>query len=442
MSKVKAIPQPEPQSTILPPDLKDEIRRFIIDLRTDLEGEPGKPFQFGTGAFFGNDQDGYISLSGNMNKRYYLLLNRVFDFLCNTGRFSKSIAQKLLNKVILEALDIGSHQSDDHNVDLSITKAFTQLDQFLGDGFKQYQVFYPICGLALDGLPLHFGEIEFVLLDARFLNNVSPILYESIREHENFLAPYASVFVETYDDEMARQMARKIIRAHLDIINFFSDLVPYHNGCFLFLSGEAQSTSTMSFVRRKDPDREMGIGVSFNVTGPSHLSLSNIVDGDDKYHFGLIRVMDVMGNSRSELQEALLLALRWAGMASVSIVQGHKSNAVLKFITALETILLPEQARRKTKTLSTRVAALLAIGGADPQGVYKEFKKLYDSRCNVVHAGFIDDIDDASLERLRYIAKYCLLTLLNREPFCSMSRCDELEDWFNRNELVRSLVKQ
>jgi len=441
MSKVKAIPQPEAQSTILPPDLKDEIRRFIIDLRADLEGEPGKPFQFGTGAFFGNNQDGYVSLSGNMNKRYYLLLNRVFDFLCNTGRFSKSIAQKLLNKVILEALDIGSHQNDDRNVDLS-TKALTQLDQSLADGFRQYQVFYPVCNLALDGLPLHFGEVEFVLLDARFLNNVSPMLHESIREHENFLAPYASVFVETYDVDMARQMARKIIGAHLDIINFFSDLVPYHNGCFLFLPGEAQSTSTMSFVRRKNPDREMDIGVSFNATGPFHLSLPNIVDGDDEYHFGLTRVMDIMGSSRSEFQEALLLALRWAGMASVSIVQGHKSNAVLKFITALETILLPEQAKKITMTLSIRVAALLAIGGAEPQSVYNEFKKLYNSRCNMVHTGFIDEIDDVSLARLRNIAKYCLLTLLNREPFCSMSRCDELEDWFNRNELVRSLMKQ
>ena len=440
MSKVKAIPQPEAQSTILPPDIKDEIRRFILELRADLEEEPGKPFQFGTGAFFGNNQDGYVSLSGNINKQYNLLVNHLFEFLCKSGRFSESAAQALLNRTILESLEIDSRQSDGSNVDLLISRSFAQLDESLADGFRKYQVFYPIGGLSVNGLPFTFGEIEFFLLDDQFLNGVNSVFHEQVRHHKDFNTPYARIFVETYDIDMARQMAREIIGAHLDIINFYNDLIPFSTGQFLYLPGEACSTTTLSFARENAPHASKNVVFCINRAGPFEISLPSIVNSSQKYHTGLTRIIDLLQKDRSEYEDKLLLALRWAGKASVSFVQGHKADAVIKFVIALETILLLRNDSKKTKRLCSRAAALLAIDGADPKSAYNELVQLYDNRGDMVHAGFMENVSDASLARLRYIAKYCLVTLLEREPFCQMSQYTELNDWFNNSEYVKAVT--
>jgi len=440
MSKAKAIPEPGAQPIVLPPDLKDEIRQFVIDLRSDLESSSEQPFQFGLGAFFGNDQDGYISLSGNVNKQYNLLLNHLFDFLCGSGRFSQSAVQKLFNNAILATLDIGSRQSCERNADLLISRTFEKLNQSLAGGFRQYQVFYPIGGLAMNGLPFTFGKIEFFLLDDQFLNGINSIFHEQVREHKVVFTPYASIFVETYDTDIARQMAREIIGAHLDIINFYNDLVPYSTGQFLYLPGEANSTTVVSFTRENAPRVSENVGICFNVAGPFEISLPLIVNSSQKYHTGFMRVIDLLKKDRSEYEEKLLLALRWAGKASVSFVQGHKADAVIKFVIALETILLRRRSKQKTQKLCSRAAALLATNGTDPKSVYDEFITLYDNRGDMVHAGFIDNVSDASLEKLRYITKSCLLTLLEGEPFCKMTQDNELNDWFNNSKVIRTLT--
>jgi hypothetical protein len=150
---------------------------------------------------------------------------------------------------------------------------------------------------------------------------------------------------------------------------------------------------------------------------------------------GFARVSEMLGKEApTDLQERILASLQWAGRAQV---ETRREESFLLYAIALESLLL----RRDAKTeISHRLAVRCAhLGGGpaldDKKLVVDQILSLYQTRSNIVHSGnFL-----VSEGELKLIQEYCILTLftvIDVEPFRSMNKVKDFDDWFEAQLLA------
>ena len=446
MTKLNAFPSPGKEKLTLSKELICEISELIVYISKNLEDEKNTNTDKLSNVIFGNDIYGYLILSIDESKKYHRLLVHLYLQLCRTNQISKDTVNNLVNITILKALDIKGKK---RNVPIEdrISDAISEFSEELHAGAKCFMVYYPVCGLDSGGLPFSFGDIRFLIMNDVLLNDLGfrgnlngqeqtdQQYIKIIHNGAHFNQPYACIEIETFDPTIARIMAIEKIRAHMEILNFYSDLIPFSSRQFIYLPGNAEQVTTISLIKEIKPTPSILSLISMDPAGPNYLPIPAIIEADDKHNYGFKKVLSLLGEKRTEYEERLLLALRWAGKATMSTFQGLKGDALLQYITALETLFSFAHSE-VTYRLSLSIAKLLQFVHEKPEEIFDDFKQLYGSRSKIVHGGLVDQVNEFDLLKMRSITKKCILILLTKEPFCSMRNQDELETWINKQLLT------
>ena len=136
--------------------------------------------------------------------------------------------------------------------------------------------------------------------------------------------------------------------------------------------------------------------------------------------------------SRNEVEELLLKAVRWSGRATVS--ERHEESFLL-YAIALECIVLPGMDGGELGyRLSQRVARLIGGDMRDREMLQKKTKELYGIRSKIVHSGFYE-INEDDLNGMRTIAKTVVLRLLADAEVQGFASAKHLSNWYERQML-------
>lgn len=436
----KAIPVAKKVAIVLPQDLEKEIKGFISSLR-DVKKTGSSLLD--SDVFFGNDKEGFLFLSGEESKIYKEKAKALIQALCKSELLSAEEVGKLFNTAILETLDINSQRAD-QTFEQRLDIALSNFKGVLSTGFQKFCIYYPVLGLAPDGLPFAVGNIEFALFQEQYLKELELIpgeqpddakrkyaetIVQDIKEMGFWEKPYVKVVASAYDEKSARRNALREIRACLEILNFYSDLIPYTKG-FMYLHGDASHAKIITPLKNIDgkPHRS----ILYGSAGPfDDVSLHSLLQTEKKDGMGFTKVLQLMSESRNEYGEKLLTSLRWAGKATVLAYQDRKEDAFLLYTISLESIILPDRGDESTYRLSLRLAHLMATGAEHRPGIAKQVRDLYGTRSAIVHSGNFE-VKDRELSLMRFIVKNSLVHLLRDEPFSKMNSQSELMLWFDK----------
>jgi len=389
--------------------------------------------------FFSVDDEGTLVLDGEDFHQYRETLKTIIDTY-GSEKISQKAIEKLFQKTILTVLDINEKRKEKTFLQ-RLEIAVEELHKSLTAVPTVFKVYYPINGLLKDGLPIKIGNVLFCVFDSEQYAQFYKILMEykgddkirsnnaafaeSIKQSDIVGKTVGLVEVNAVDSEAAKISAIKELSFTRDIINFYSDLIPYFDG-HIFLPGDKERcTINIPIIEQKT---RPGFIFAYESVGPlMPLSLKQLSEVDEKQHLGLLKVNSLLSKKRNDLEEKLLAAIQWSGRATV---ETNKEDAFILYAISLESLVLIEKDKNELGyRLQIRVAHLLGKNLERRKKIFSDIKYLYTIRSNIVHNGTIQ-VTDADLKLIRYYSKGCILHILNDEPFASMLNSTSLSDWF------------
>jgi len=220
----------------------------------------------------------------------------------------------------------------------------------------------------------------------------------------------------------------------VDALNYFSDFFDVLE-TRVTLPGDATISDVKTFIySQTNPEKKhASVGWTRRFL---RFSFAAITESNAKAS-GFERVSSILGTpSPSPLEEKILSSLQWAGRASI---EDRREEAFLLFCVSLEALLLSKQTTSEiTQTFALRGAHLLVGDAAHRKEIFRDLKSLYGIRSSIVHSGHTQ-VAEASLSKIRWLAKTALLIMLVREPFSKMKTQEELEEWF-QTQLLAGVV--
>jgi hypothetical protein len=441
----------------------ESLRIFVINLKRRLENKPEpspvtvmEKLLRGDTVFSSEALGGVMLLEADgleyreLVRDMYLAVARKFGHAKNPDELhvGKGTIESAIQLAILRVLDIPKLSTEPFEKRLATSLA--ELKATLLKKPEPLVVDMEVRGLAPDGLPYRFGDIEFYVADGtsedgqRRGGGKSP----THNPHEGMSAPpskerefktlstptkwsiYAKVLVEATDTVAAKVLAERKLRLTLDALNFFGDIFGVMESRVI-LPGDATVSDVKTFVSsRATAEKHVSLGFR-NLSSP--FSFASIGASDAKKS-GLERVNSMLANpSSSSLDEKILSSLQWAGRASI---EGRREEAFLLFCVSLEALLLSKQSTGEiTQTFALRGAHLLVGDAAHRKEIFRDLKSLYGIRSSIVHSGHTQ-VAEADLSKIRWLAKTALLIMLVREPFSRMKTQEELEEWFQTQLLA------
>ena len=190
--------------------------------------------------------------------------------------------------------------------DLRISEILQDLKQKITAKRITYRCYIPICGISEGGLPLSIGQIEFIVFDDLLVNNFQERVAKHPIEKEakwemlknnidtNFYKKVFSVVtVEAKDNESAQVIAIKKTRKILDILNFFSALVPYNPNAWAYLSGDSGSHWFETIILNENDGVSLNIGRK-RLGSLQKLEIPRIIESDVKDNIGFSHINNLL----------------------------------------------------------------------------------------------------------------------------------------------------
>jgi len=418
-----------------------EIEDFILSLENtneDLEDISS------TEVFFSYGELGGLYLSDIDSKKYYHCLTLLLSVI-NENLISKKEVEVIFQKTILTVLDIENKQSG-RSFEDRLSASLKELRKKIKGEPIAYDVYYQIQGLSEEGLPFKVGNVQFCKFDKRQLSRFTDGLkafkgdIEEKKKRDEFAdilskAEINSKIIAIVEKAALDPLAAKInaikeIKLTIDVINFFSDLIPYnieHNG-FIYLPGEyGNEKINVPIITKED---KPSITISYESAGPYiPFSFPMLLEFDKKHHINFKKISLLLEKQKNDLEIKIISAIQWAGKATTA---KNKEEAFLLYAISLESLILPEDDNFElSDRLSTRVAHLIGNNLHNRTEIKDEMKKLYSIRSKIVHSGYYQ-ITDTDLNTIRVYAKNCILRILTKKPFIVMKSKKELVAWFNK----------
>jgi hypothetical protein len=394
--------------------------------------------------FFSQGDEGTLLLSGKEANQYRQCLKLLIDTIDNESISPKAI-ETLYQKTILTTLDIHEKRRD-KSFEQRLKIAIGELQSSLTTALTTFSVYYPVFGLALDGLPIQVGNVLFCKFDGihlekflRFLNEYEGdenekaqrrSFADSIKQSEIFGKAAGLIEVKAFDNIAAKTLAAKELALTVDVINFFSDIIPYQKG-HIYLPGnnERLKINVPIISNGEKPSFTFG----YEVAGPlMPFSFPQLLENNQKRSWGFSEIANLLAKKRNGLEDRIISAVQWAGKATVEI---KKEEAFLLYAISLESLILLDNEKEELGyRLRTRVAHLLGGDVESRTKISNKVRDLYTVRSQIVHSGSYQ-VTDADISLIRSYSKNCILHIVNNEPFSSMNSVNSLVQWFNEKIL-------
>ncbi|HEY62512.1 MAG TPA: hypothetical protein G4N95_07665 [Anaerolineae bacterium] len=393
--------------------------------------------------FFSRAEDGVLFLNGEDARNYLRCLKEIVEVATHNEQISQKAVENLVQKAILASLDINERR-EDVAFNKRIDQAISELRESLRKKPITMQVYFPIAGLAKEGLPFEFGNVVLQEFNKDNIQQFQDILDNQkipVEEKENIQSIvddiskksigkiFGEVSVKAKDYDAAKILAQRDVRLAIDAINFYSDLIPYSSG-YIYLFGDA---GRVVIPIPSCSSESLSINFTQKVVGPlTPLSINALIKCNEEKGLGLDKVSELLSGKRSGLGERILSSIQWASRATI---ETRKEEAFLLYAIALESLILIENDKEElTYHLRTRVAHLLGKDILGKKKIVKQVRDLYIIRSKIVHSGKYQ-VTDADLNLIRFITKSCILCILTDEPFYSMKNQEQLVKWFDEKIL-------
>ncbi len=417
-------------------------KKQITDLIQSLSYDK-KTFDFNkTEMFFSLEDLGTLYLNHEETKEYREVLNSIINDM-DSEIISPKAIEKLFQQTILKSLNLNNKQNP-IPLENRINDSLNDLEKSLNETPRKITLYHPVEGLAIEGLPFKFGKVEFSVFNnedySLFENTVKnnweegyskQKLLETVngikgKEIDLYGKTIAKFEVSTIDYDAADILLREALSLSMDILNFYSDLIPYHDG-FIYPPGECQHIYIV--IPMISVNKKVGLNFKYHRVGSqTNFSIAKLIEEDKKRNLGLTKISNLIAKSYNHLEDRIISAMRWAGSATV---EQDKEKSFLEYAISLETIILFETDREElTNRLGTRVAQLLSEDVEICTKIKNDIKRLYKIRSDIVHNGKYQ-VSDSDLALIRYYAKRSILRLLTGTEFNSMDK-DKLLGWFNK----------
>jgi len=392
--------------------------------------------------FFSRADEGTLFLDREKSREYEDCLRALWEVVSSGEQISLRAVEGLFQNAIFEALDIKKKRTPEFNVRLD--QALRELRFRLTAAPQRYLVYCPLNGLASEGLPSKVGNLEFVVfgdkqldlfrdavakhkVDEQQLEMRRRVLKDLQQDKELMGHVVGAVEVTAVDGRAAESLATRELRLAIDVVNFYSDLIPY-NYAHLSLPGDADAARVVIPQLAVEGSQQSSFSINHTRWGRlGELSLPKLWELDSRRNLGFSHVAKLLGAQRNDLEDKILASVQWAGRAAAEI---RKEAAFLLYAIGLETMVLSDNNPIElTYRLRMRTAHLLASDVGSRRDLFSKLGKLYDIRSEIVHNGRYQ-VTDADLSLLRSITKSALIRICTGNEFRSISSGKELGEWF------------
>ncbi|MGE3275201.1 MAG: hypothetical protein AB7O67_08810 [Vicinamibacterales bacterium] len=430
MPRHPRMPKQSRSKPILP-----EVQAFIRFVFSRLV--PGT--SSGAGIWFSLRGEGSLFLDPEERKEYTATIAHLMATHVPKHDLSRRSVETFLQDALFEALDLQgkSNTSFDDRLQASLDRLLSRLEA----KSQRFTCWIPIDGADLATLPAHFAEVRMAVFGHRQLRALRAsremssakglaAITRDLHQSELWNRGCAIVPVHARDFAAAEALALHRTRQVLDLVNGFSDLIPYNYG-WLYLPGDTVASKRMLPIRR---DADATFTAHYSAIDPLTPFSWQKLRGERRL-FRLFSTLSTLTRiaTRGSCGALLVTAAQWIGRATVD---RRREEAFLLFTIALETLFLPgEKSGEMAFRLKLRVAHLLGRTVAARAQVAEEMNRLYNIRSAIVHAGSYE-VTDEDLGLVRAISKRALLKLLRLKSIHRLSHKD-FSIWLDRRILRR-----
>jgi hypothetical protein len=421
----------------------DAIRQMDAAPSEDAVAAPEAVVLFSRGGLGG------MSLTGEAARTYGAAADALWKAVREKEILSKGSVDAAFQIAILQACDAAG-QNPATPFNRRLDDAIKALKDRLTAPALKWDVHIPVRGLDPAGLPVRLAGVAFRTASAAVVRNWKRRSFSIIddmaeppdrkaaikkRTAEHFDKEvrgriFASVSVEAIDETAAVTRARRALRAVLDVINFYADLLyPLSLRAFVYALGERDSARATTLIFQED----QRFGMPGSREGPWKPFVLRDLRSKRARALGGPKIFRWLGSRhRNSFEQRVLTALQWAGRATAD---DRREEAFLLYLIALESLILGEKVDRELGyRLRIRCAHLLGRTAAHRAAIAQRLGNLYGIRSKIVHAGQTE-VTDEDLSAARSLAKSALIVVLRSHVRPAPKDSKSFEDWFEARML-------
>lgn len=389
----------------------DKINTLVKIASLDFDTSKEKIYRVFTSAPF------RIAFVGTDN--YFTLRSTLDDLYNYNEEISNTISYKNFEKEIIKLVK----QLIEENRKATIEDFRNIINDFLKMPIMEHEVFHEIYGIILDIPEKNFGKFS--------IYNVT--LAEYILKSKYI---FGSDFDHYFEDRKSDNFVGIKIKArdYLKAKEISFDICEYVENIFNYMIGDLKHLRMVGILNYRNwISREI---ITCNEKSINHSSESDVkllIDVNDD-HFvkssnGNKQIWDLLNNdNKTKFQDRIFKSIIWIGNG---VYDTSSSKALLQFIFAIEGMLQYDLksfiSPSIVSQLSESIAFILEDEIEKRKDISKLFKKLYKERSSIAH-GNQKTIELEDLTLAFQLSKMLIIKLLTKEPYCSFSTIDQLND--------------
>ncbi len=255
------------------------------------------------------DENNSIFLNKDQFQKYQEFVESFSDVI-TAFKDKPSVISQQINKAIWYVLDL---KNETPKFSRKTREKFAIKDLFVQDNLipSLFTIYFPICGISSDDLPKMLGNIEVCVFDEEKLSQFKEYFKlekqnqkywdETFRQAPILNKPVAKISCPAPNIDVAKNIAENELELTIDIINFFTDLIPFHKG-HIFLPGESISiTSNIASLTNAENQK---YSFEWKTFGPiTELSLKYFFEINQKFGLGFERISSLLCKSRNEFED-------------------------------------------------------------------------------------------------------------------------------------------
>ncbi|MCY7278881.1 MAG: hypothetical protein LH702_35380 [Phormidesmis sp. CAN_BIN44] len=279
--------------------------KSLIDFLNSRSEEAGERI-----LYFERQELGGLHLNYEEFSQYHKCLRNLVKNSVKDDDLSLKTVEGAFQEALLKALCSNSCSISN---DSRINEILEELKQKLTGKRISYCCFIPVCGIKEKGLPLSIGQIEFTVFDDLLVNRFQEIVakhsiqkefkWKNLKENIDrsfYKRIFGLVIIEAKDYEAAQVVAIKKLRGVLDILNFFSALVPYNPNAWAYLPGDLQPYLFETIILNEDDGASYNIGKE-RIGSLQELEIPRIIESNEESNIGFDHIVDLLQYSGQNL---------------------------------------------------------------------------------------------------------------------------------------------
>ncbi len=413
-----------------------EVESLIVFLNSRIGIEGTKYL------FIQHEDIGSLHLDYEESSRYHQCLDNLVRNTVKNDDLSRRSVEKALQESILKAICTDTKSIA---LEVRISKVLDELRKKLSRKSITYSCYIPVRGLKTEELPSFIGKIEFAVFDDfqadKFRSAISKhtvqkdVKLKGFEEHiNNDLKDnvFGIISVEAKDYEAAQILAQKNLRIVLDILNYYSDMIPNHPSAWVYLPGDLKPYLFQALILNMEDEASYNFP-SIRIPPFMELAISRITEADTKLSIGFTFINNLLKKkNQNKFEQTVITAIQWAGRA---VVTKRREESFLLYAIALESIILADNSHTELSyRLRIRIAHLLEEDFDSRQEIIKTVRDLYDLRSKLVHDGKYE-ITELEHRSIRAITRGCITRICLDPIFQVMVSPKDLATWFDKQVL-------